>query len=167
MTIIAPMKAGKSTIINSIIGQELLPSHSAAMTTLPTAIDRYEQYFGASIDLDEVNQVTFTATDAQRPFLTANNAMWSIFEPQLNKRMKDLTQHATYSEKVRACLMEIMASGQYNVDDVAKDPDGSPQRAWVCSTNHTQGYAIKPQAGLKYLENLTFLFILTIFLYGQ
>ncbi|MCI5151443.1 MAG: dynamin family protein, partial [Candidatus Electrothrix sp. MAN1_4] len=36
MTIVAPMKAGKSTIINALIGQELLPSHSAAMTTLPT-----------------------------------------------------------------------------------------------------------------------------------
>ncbi len=38
MTIVAPMKAGKSTIINALIGQELLPSHSAAMTTLPTEI---------------------------------------------------------------------------------------------------------------------------------
>ena len=38
MAIIAPMKAGKSTIINSIIGQELLPSRHTAMTTLPTEI---------------------------------------------------------------------------------------------------------------------------------
>ncbi len=38
MTIVAPRKAGKSTIINALIGQELLPSHSAAMTTLPTEI---------------------------------------------------------------------------------------------------------------------------------
>ena len=38
MAIIAPMKAGKSTIINSIIGQELLPHRHTAMTTLPTEI---------------------------------------------------------------------------------------------------------------------------------
>lgn len=38
MAIAAPMKAGKSTIINAIIGQELLPSRNAAMTTLPTEI---------------------------------------------------------------------------------------------------------------------------------
>ncbi|OQW89011.1 MAG: hypothetical protein BWK78_07780, partial [Thiotrichaceae bacterium IS1] len=38
MTIVAPMKAGKSTIINAIVGQELVPSHSAAMTTLPTEL---------------------------------------------------------------------------------------------------------------------------------
>lgn len=38
MAIVAPMKAGKSTIINAIIGQELLPSRNAAMTTIPTEI---------------------------------------------------------------------------------------------------------------------------------
>ncbi len=38
MAIAAPMKAGKSTIINAIIGEELLPSCAAAMTTIPTEI---------------------------------------------------------------------------------------------------------------------------------
>lgn len=38
MSIVAPMKAGKSTIINAIAGQELLPSCAAAMTTIPTEI---------------------------------------------------------------------------------------------------------------------------------
>lgn len=38
MSIVAPMKAGKSTIINAVVGQDLLPSRNAAMTTLPTQI---------------------------------------------------------------------------------------------------------------------------------
>ncbi len=38
MSIVAPMKAGKSTIINAIVGQELLPSCAVAMTTIPTEI---------------------------------------------------------------------------------------------------------------------------------
>ncbi len=38
MSITAPMKAGKSTAINAIVGQELLPSRSDAMTTLPTEV---------------------------------------------------------------------------------------------------------------------------------
>lgn len=37
-SIVAPMKAGKSTILNAIVGQELLPNRAAAMTTLPTEI---------------------------------------------------------------------------------------------------------------------------------
>ncbi|MEV7803972.1 dynamin family protein [Microbispora sp. NPDC088329] len=39
MPIVAPMKAGKSTIINAIVGYDLLPARSEAMTTLPTRIE--------------------------------------------------------------------------------------------------------------------------------
>ena len=38
MAIVAPLKAGKTTIINTIIGQELLPTRDTAMTALPTKI---------------------------------------------------------------------------------------------------------------------------------
>ena len=38
MAIVAPMKAGKSTVINAIVGEEILPSRNSAMTTLPTQI---------------------------------------------------------------------------------------------------------------------------------
>jgi GTPase Era involved in 16S rRNA processing len=38
MAIVAPMKAGKSTIINVTAGEEIVPSHNDAMTTLPTEI---------------------------------------------------------------------------------------------------------------------------------
>lgn len=80
----------------------------------------YETYFGVRFTRSShFNGVTFTAQDARRPFLTASEEMWSIFEPELNRRMQDLSQQATYTEKVRACLMEILASGQYNVDAVA------------------------------------------------
>ncbi|MGJ3241292.1 MAG: AraC family transcriptional regulator ligand-binding domain-containing protein [Anaerolineae bacterium] len=79
----------------------------------------YEDYFGVRLTKSDFNGVTFSNQDAERPFLTANDSMWSFFEPQLNQRMQDLTQSATYTEKVRACLMEMLASGQYSVDDVA------------------------------------------------
>ncbi|CAF0988582.1 unnamed protein product [Adineta steineri] len=38
MCIVAPMKAGKSTIINAILGQNVLPSRNAAMTVIPTEV---------------------------------------------------------------------------------------------------------------------------------
>ncbi len=79
----------------------------------------YEDYFRTHITKSNFNSVTFSAQDADRPFLTANDAMWSFFEPQLDQRMQDLTKNASYTEKVRACLMEFLASGQYSVDDVA------------------------------------------------
>lgn len=38
LSIIAPMKAGKSTIINALTGLEIMPTHSDAMTTFPTEV---------------------------------------------------------------------------------------------------------------------------------
>ena len=78
-----------------------------------------EDFFGLRLSKSDFNGVMYSTQDAERPFLSANDAMWSIFEPQLNQRMQDLKQNATYTEKVRACLMEILASGQYNIGDVA------------------------------------------------
>ncbi len=39
LPIVAPMKAGKSTIINAIIGNTILPVREAAMTALPTRVE--------------------------------------------------------------------------------------------------------------------------------
>lgn len=82
-------------------------------------VKTYEAYFGVQVQRDIFNGVSFSAEDAARPFLTANDQMWAIFEPNLNMRMQDLDADANFRDKVRACLMEIMASGQYSMADVA------------------------------------------------
>ncbi len=79
----------------------------------------YQAFFGASLEPGEFNGLTFSAEDATKPFLTVNEAMWSMFEPELNKRLKDLTPEAPFRERVRACLIEILASGQTSMEDVA------------------------------------------------
>ncbi|MGA9378445.1 MAG: dynamin family protein [Phormidium sp.] len=65
MAIVAPMKAGKSTIINAIVGQELLPSRNAAMTTLPTEIifdpQLAEPVLTLTPQIQDVFRDTFTA----------------------------------------------------------------------------------------------------------
>ncbi|URR36593.1 dynamin family protein [Thermosynechococcus sp. HN-54] len=38
MAVVAPIKAGKSTIINAIVGQPLLPARNTAMTAIATEI---------------------------------------------------------------------------------------------------------------------------------
>ncbi len=48
MPIVAPMKAGKSTLINAIIGYPLLPARASAMTTLSTRITLVDD-----LDLDK------------------------------------------------------------------------------------------------------------------
>lgn len=51
MPIIAPMKAGKSTLINAIVGYQLLPARANPMTTLPVKIILVE---GLNLDQPEL-----------------------------------------------------------------------------------------------------------------
>lgn len=98
--------------------ERIVPLSVHVTSELPES-DLYHAFFGTPIQLSDFNGITFSAEDATRPFLTVNDAMWSIFEPELNKRLKYLTQEASFRERVQACLIEIMASGQTSMDDVA------------------------------------------------
>lgn len=89
------------------------------MTVMPREVEPYEHFFGVPIQPGPVNGLTFSAEDAARPFLTANDVMWSIFEPELRTRLHDLQANAGYRERVRACLMETLASGKCTMADVA------------------------------------------------
>ncbi|MBI1297604.1 helix-turn-helix domain-containing protein [bacterium] len=100
---------------------------SVQMTDMPLEIDPYNQFFGVRLIRGNTNLVTFSAEDARQPFLTANESMWSIFEPELNIRMHRLGVGATVRERVRACLMEILAGGEYTMADVAKRLAISPR----------------------------------------
>ncbi len=71
------------------------------------------------LSISEFNGLAFEATDAAKPFLTTNHAMWSILQPELNRRLQDLTKESSFKERVRACLVEILASGRHSMADVA------------------------------------------------
>ncbi len=82
--------------------------------------DGYEAFFGCRLSASSVCKVTFSQADAERPFLTANESMWSIFEPELRTRMQDLAPEAAFRARVRACLTEGLAGGQCTMSDVAR-----------------------------------------------
>lgn len=46
--------------------------------------------------------------------------MWEFFEPELRKRLSELTVDATMSERVRAALLEQLPAGTGHMDGVAR-----------------------------------------------
>ena len=98
--------------------EQIIPT-SVQMGFEPPEQEAHQAFFGVPVILSEVNSVTFAATDAAKPFLTANHAMWSMLQPELNQRLQDLIQESTFKERVRACLIEMLASGRYSMSDVA------------------------------------------------
>jgi GTPase Era involved in 16S rRNA processing len=94
MAIVAPMKAGKSTIINAIIGQNLLPSRNAAMTTLPTEIvlsaDISEPILTLSPEIIRVFQNTLTALQSQ---IDKNGIQWAQQKLSQHPHLMDLLEN--------------------------------------------------------------------------
>ena len=102
-----------------IATRERIVPEAVYVTTMLSEKAAYEEYFGNRVILSDFNGITFSAVDMRKPFLTANAQMLSIFEPVLDKRLQDLTQESSFRDRVRACLIEILASGDYAMSDVA------------------------------------------------
>lgn len=96
MAIVAPMKAGKSTIINAIIGQEIVPSHNDAMTTLPTEIIFNNHLFQPILKLSEnycyqfQNTINNLQTKIQN--LGIERALEIANYPHLQKLLEEIEQ---------------------------------------------------------------------------
>ena len=67
--------------------------------------------------------VTFSSEDASRPFLTANEPMWEFFKVDLGRRLAELDETATTSDRVRGALLELLPAGKSSVQDVSKTLD--------------------------------------------
>jgi AraC-like DNA-binding protein len=80
----------------------------------------YREYFGVNVRKGKSPSITFRAEDAVLPFLTANEKMWQLFEPDLQKRLSELDQSATTSERTRAALLELLPSGAASMDEVSR-----------------------------------------------
>lgn len=98
--------------------ERIIPLEVHSSVELPE-VEAYHEFFGTAVQRSHFNGLVFSAEDSQKPFLTVSDSMWAIFEPELRKRLNDLTQASLFRDRVRACLIEILASGQTSMDDVA------------------------------------------------
>lgn len=97
------------------------PIHAVQVTlpNLPEPLPAYEHYFGTPIRKGKSPSISFSAADAELPFLTANDAIWQVFEPDLRRRLTELDETASTSERVRAVLLESLPSGQASIEAIA------------------------------------------------
>jgi len=87
---------------------------------LPEDSAAFSDFFGVPVGAGQAALLRFSAADASRPFLTANEAMWQEFEPRLKQRLSELGHAATTSERVQAALLELLPSGAASVEAVCK-----------------------------------------------
>jgi AraC-like DNA-binding protein len=90
-------------------------------TALPAEAeaDAYAQHLGVRMRRGKVHQLWFREADALSPFLTSDEGMWAVFEPELRRRLDALDATATTTERVRAALLEGLPSGLVTMDAIA------------------------------------------------
>ncbi|WP_285691875.1 helix-turn-helix transcriptional regulator [Actinoplanes sp. NBRC 103695] len=86
----------------------------------PPDAEAYRDYLGVRIGRGASVTVVFTSLDARRPFLTANDAMWKIFEDDPRRRLADLGKVETTAVRVQAALLELLPAGQGTAQDVSR-----------------------------------------------
>lgn len=89
-------------------------------TVLPTPLAPYEEFLGTTLRRGPRHEVTFTRTDATRPFLTSDEAMWQAFQPALHRRLRDDGPPSTATRRVRAALFEALPTGLVTLEQVAR-----------------------------------------------
>lgn len=81
----------------------------------------YDDYLGIRISKGPSHTVVFSAQDAARPFLTANEAMWEFFQPELRRRLSGLEADTTVADRVRAALLELLPAGDSSMEAVSNE----------------------------------------------
>jgi AraC-like DNA-binding protein len=80
----------------------------------------YAKFFGVAPQRGDRAGIALSAIDGNRPFLTANETMWQVFEPDLRKRLGELDATASTAQRVRSALLELLPAGQSSIEAVAR-----------------------------------------------
>lgn len=82
--------------------------------------NHFTRFFGTAISYGENPAISFSSTDALRPFLTVNEGMWQVFEPELRRRLSQLDETALTAERVRAVLLELLPGNEATIEKTAE-----------------------------------------------
>lgn len=80
----------------------------------------YSAFFGVQPKLSGRHGLMFSHVDADRPFMTADPAMWDVFQPELQRRLSKLDQGMPLADRLRSVLLECIPSGEVGVAEVAR-----------------------------------------------
>ena len=106
------------SLVRTATREPVVPTRVEAVRP-PSQAD-YASFFGVAPVASRTHALVFEASDAQRPFLTANDAMWQTFEPTLRQRLSELDAEATTGQRVRGALLEALPSGESSIEAVAR-----------------------------------------------
>lgn len=81
---------------------------------------QYDRFFGVPAKYGEAACIAFSPEAAVLPFVTDNDGMWRVFEPDLRRRLSEVDTDAPVAERVRSLLLELIPSNAATVDVVTR-----------------------------------------------
>lgn len=90
------------------------------MPETPSPRSAYRDFFGRMPTRGDRIGFVLDRADAERPFLTGSDEIWTTFEPDLRRHLADLERNASIASRVRSALLEALPSGRASVDEVAQ-----------------------------------------------
>jgi AraC-like DNA-binding protein len=87
---------------------------------LPSDKKAFADFLGVPVQRGSSHCVAFKKSDAHRPFLTANEGLWSAFEPELRLRLSQNGAAISVEQRVRMALLEALPGGGVKMEAVAK-----------------------------------------------
>lgn len=80
----------------------------------------FAAFLGCGIETAPKNVLSFASKDMDVPFVSANDAMWSYFEPELGRRLAELETDESFAARVRSAFIEALPAGECGADDIAR-----------------------------------------------
>lgn len=99
--------------------REHIVPQRVVMPEPPRPAATYRRFLGVDVTQGPTIAIDFRHHDATRPFFSANEAMWNIFEIGLRQRLAELSDSSTTAERVHAALLELLPSGEAAAEAVA------------------------------------------------
>ena len=82
--------------------------------------EAYRAFFGVAPVVAPALSLSFSAEDAHQPFLTASEALWQTFEPELRRRVSKLEAQALMSVRTSSMLLECLPGGEATLQGTAR-----------------------------------------------
>lgn len=92
-----------------------------AVMKKPPEASCFSDFLRTAVRKGTADRITFRKRDLHEPFISANDAMWSYFEPELTKRLSELDVDDSVSARVRSALAGLLPGGLFSIEDVAAE----------------------------------------------
>lgn len=105
-------------LLRKAVQEQLIPWKVTVETAIPGPA--FASFLGIQPAWGDATVLTFSRSDLEKPFISQNDAMWRYFEPEMNKRLAELTVDDSVSAQVRSVLTELLPAGEGTSQHVAE-----------------------------------------------